>query len=819
MRKRRFVGRTIAAARNVLEGSRIKGAIYTWAANILPVNRKVVLFESHKGVDFIGSPYHMAKSVLSRPEYSAFRFVIVCPRAARGKVRALNKAGHKVTFCRQNSFRYCIALATAGTLVNDVTFPPYFFRRDGQRYLNTWHGTPLKSLGIKTSTETFAGLGNIQRNFLQATHILAPNSHTRDAILHDHMISKLWSGNVIHGGYPRNDPLTAPEAPLLSAKDAFLHLAFMPTWRGTPSSIEESSEKFARELSSLFSHLDDQAGENVVFWVRLHPLMRKAVDLRPYSRIRPFPDDMDSYAFLARCDALITDYSSVLFDFAATGRPVIMHVPDLAEYRSERDFCLDIGSLPFARTSDTAGLLEAISELMPGIRQSGAGEFLHTFCPHDNGHASDDLSAQMLLGEERLETEHVTRDSSRKSVIIFAGSFLNNGITSSLKSLLAQVDPDRYNFFLCIDARIAEARGTKFLLQMDNRIGVIATRNWLSITPFEAIGFLARDLFSSAWSRDDKPFRRIWKREYRRLLGNVQFDCMVHFTGYERRLSFLMTASSARKIVFCHNDMLKEVASHRVSDPRALKLAYEQADIVASVREGTIDGYSREVLDISGKNILVPNTIPLTCVQRSTADIESALHPDTPTHVRDRILRAFGEDGKFRFINLARFSREKGQDRLITAFEEIWSTCPDAQLFVLGPHGILFEEIVARASISPAREGIFVAQGSDNPFPILARCHASILASFYEGLPMVIFESLALGVPVISTDIPGPSEFLGQGYGMVVPNDIQGLIAGMRAAIDGHVQARPYDFDEHNAWAVSRFYAAIEAAGAGALHQ
>jgi CDP-glycerol glycerophosphotransferase len=410
------------------------------------------------------------------------------------------------------------------------------------------------------------------------------------------------------------------------------------------------------------------------------------------------------------------------------------------------------------------------------------------------------------------------RDGSRKSVAIFAGSFLNNGITSSLKSLLARIDPERYNFFLCIDARIAEARGTKFLLQMDKRIGVIATRNWLSITPFEAVGFLARDLFSGAWGRENKAFRRIWEREHRRLFGVVQFDCVVHFTGYERRLSFLMTASTAKKIVFCHNDMLKEVTSHRVSDPRALRLAYEQADVIASVREGTIDGYSREVFDISSKNILVPNTIPLTCVQRSLAGIESALHPDTPPHVRDRMIRALGEDGKFRFINLARFSREKGQDRLISAFEEIWRACPNAQLFVLGPHGILFNEIVARANNSPARKGIFVAQGSDNPFPILAKCHASILASFYEGLPMVIFESLALGVPVISTDIPGPSEFLGQGFGMVVPNDTQGLVAGMRAAIDGHVHARHYDFDEHNAWAVSRFYAAIEAAGVEALH-
>jgi CDP-glycerol glycerophosphotransferase len=131
-------------------------------------------------------------------------------------------------------------------------------------------------------------------------------------------------------------------------------------------------------------------------------------------------------------------------------------------------------------------------------------------------------------------------------------------------------------------------------------------------------------------------------------------------------------------------------------------------------------------------------------------------------------------------------------------------------LFIVGAHGKLFFEVYQRAQSSRAKDSIFVVVGTANPFPIVSRMDAMVFSSFYEGIGLVLYEAFALGLPVISTDIPGPSELLNQGYGLVVNNNVNGLVYGMEAALDGKIPGRPYDFETHNQFALKQFYKLIE---------
>ena len=87
---------------------------------------------------------------------------------------------------------------------------------------------------------------------------------------------------------------------------------------------------------------------------------------------------------------------------------------------------------------------------------------------------------------------------------------------------------------------------------------------------------------------------------------------------------------------------------------------------------------------------------------------------------------------------------------------------------------------------------------------------AFILSSTYEGLPIVFFEMMQLDMPIISTDIPGPSEFLKQGYGLVVENSTEGLLNGMQQAALDKIPKLKYDFDVHNLNAIQQFYKIID---------
>src|SRR5690606_21546053 len=128
-------------------------------------------------------------------------------------------------------------------------------------------------------------------------------------------------------------------------------VVFMPTWRGGLSTVDEASQIQIRELQGLLDAIDSSLEKSNVFWVRLHQLVKWQVELSKYNHIRPFPANLEPYEHLVRCDALITDYSSVLFDFACTGKPIILYTADMKQYQEERNFCIDPTSLPFEQVT------------------------------------------------------------------------------------------------------------------------------------------------------------------------------------------------------------------------------------------------------------------------------------------------------------------------------------------------------------------------------------------------------------------------------------------------------------------------------------
>ena len=154
---------------------------------------------------------------------------------------------------------------------------------------------------------------------------------------------------------------------------------------------------------------------------------------------------------------------------------------------------------------------------------------------------------------------------------------------------------------------------------------------------------------------------------------------------------------------------------------------------------------------------------------------------------------------------------EKGLDRLVEAFQTLSSERGDVCLIIIGGHGDQFDNICAQVKAT-GLDNIIIIRSLSNPYPILKACNAFILPSIYEGLPMVIMEALILGKPVVSTDIPGPGEFLrSNGCGLLVESSTQGVLDGMRAYFDGRLHSlRPFDAQAFNEKALAEFYELIE---------
>ena len=149
--------------------------------------------------------------------------------------------------------------------------------------------------------------------------------------------------------------------------------------------------------------------------------------------------------------------------------------------------------------------------------------------------------------------------------------------------------------------------------------------------------------------------------------------------------------------------------------------------------------------------------------------------------------------------------RESPDSLLLKAFERYYKGNPDSYLIIIGGHGALYDQTVSQAEAMPCGDHIVIIRSVSNPMPILKKCDLFVLSSLYEGLGLVLLEADTLGIPVLSTDVPGPHCFLKQHGGYLVSPDVKGIYKGLQAFDKGKVKEMNVDYEEHNRNSVRQF--------------
>jgi CDP-glycerol glycerophosphotransferase len=304
----------------------------------------------------------------------------------------------------KNSRRHYEALARARLVVANSRMLPWYRKRDGQTYLQTWHGTPLKTLGFDLTTlSEYRGRGweEITVDVAQWDILISPNPYTtrimRGAYHYD--------GEIWETGYPRNDLLKAPDAHARGATvRAYLGIPpdkrvvlYAPTWRD--DLIIGDGPRRAYELALNIKKARAALGNDHVLLLRAHHFMATNRAWRGSDGfvvdVSHYPDIADLYL---AADVLVTDYSSAMFDFAVTGKPVLFFAYDLERYRDHvHGLYFDLEAEapgPMLRTSD-----EVIDALRAGTHDDHAdayAAFVKTYCPYDDGFASARVIERIL---------------------------------------------------------------------------------------------------------------------------------------------------------------------------------------------------------------------------------------------------------------------------------------------------------------------------------------------------------------------------------------------------------------------------------------
>ncbi|ACY96795.1 bifunctional glycosyltransferase/CDP-glycerol:glycerophosphate glycerophosphotransferase [Thermomonospora curvata] len=401
---RRLWRRIRAAEQDVrrrLGSQKTKQAVYNRLLVRLPIRKGTAVFESRMGACYAGNPRYIYEEL--RRSGRPIRVVWSYAGSPRGFPR-------DARLVRRGSWAYHLALARAEFWVDDHGFPGGLRKRRGTTYLQTWHGSAFKRMGLDHPELKRAGRAE-QARFARMTgrfdRFLVRSRHDVDTLARGLGVAP---DRLLPVGYPRNDPLVNGGDPAeLAALRRALGLAgrqvvlYAPTFRpgrggkAAPLRLPFDPVRFAREL-----------GDTHVMLVRPHYLTRVSLPPEAKAAVRDVGHIPDVTPLLLLADALVTDYSSIMFDYALLDRPMIFYVPDLEEYTGRDRGCyFDLAEHapgPLLREEDA--LLAALADL-PAQRDAHAARrraFAARFGEYDRGDAAARVVELIFGGGDRDRT-------------------------------------------------------------------------------------------------------------------------------------------------------------------------------------------------------------------------------------------------------------------------------------------------------------------------------------------------------------------------------------------------------------------------------
>lgn len=765
--------------------------------------KNVAIFESYHGSNISSNEFYLLKELYSR-EDNEIKIYVVSNKNKKEVIRKrLDYYGLiNVDIVIMHSDEYCELLCISRFLINSTSFPDYFIKKNGQTYLNTWHGTPLKNMG-RSDIDSPHMITNIQRNFLMSDYILFPNKHTEEIITRDYMLPGLYKGHYIREGYPRNDVFYLENNNIrneLNLNDKKI-IVYMPTWRG-----KLGRHSSMHEISNVYLFIDklsSQLSDNEVLYVSLHYLMAKGVNLNDFHNVKSIPNHIETYDFLSISDVLITDYSSVMFDFFNSGKRIALYQFDLQEYNEYRGLSIDNDRLPFFKSNNSDEIINyALSDMSLDII-SDSNDILGW----ENADSSKKLVDFLFYGIKGSLDLHKAIDTEKEKVLIFAGSLAKNGITVSLLNLIKSIDKNIFDITLTF-SQVVVSKNKNIINDIPRNISYIPFRGMLNFTYFEAFVLFLFHAFEFKFPFIESKINKIYKRDFKRIYCDCDFDHLIHFSGYDRHIINLFGSTDIQKTIYCHSDMWKEYKVRGFCHKPTMDIAYSKYNNIALVTKALSDGLNG--YNVNKNNICVVENIHPhdEVIKKSELDVE--FNEETESTIQLKELNdLLSNDEYLKFITIGRFSIEKGHDRLISAFERVHAENNKCFLIIIGGPGKEYRNTLTQAKSSCAAKKIIIIHSIRNPFPILKSCDLFVFPSHYEGLGLVMLEAISLKVPVISTDMPAPKAFLEQGYGQIVENSEQGIYQGMCDFLEGLVRSSEVDWDKYNRNALSQFYSLL----------
>lgn len=511
----------------------------------LPIDEKLVILEGGQGTNINGNMFSMLKEINSNPRWSEYKTVfVVTENTMNAAQKRMDFYGFdRVIISLRDSDSYCKYLATAKYIMTDNSFPPYFCKRDEQVFLNTWHGTPLKTLG--KSDKSFTGsMANIQKNYLMCDYALFPNEFTRNVFTEDYDLKYILNTDSVIANYPRNYIFYDSQQGVRLKKKLGLErktvFAYMPTWRGTGRTANISKQ--VTEIKRLLKEFDEKLNDDQFLLVNLHFLLSADIDCSKFKHIACFDPAYDTYEVLNVCDGLITDYSSVFFDFAVTGKKIILLAYDKREYFKTRGVYIPFEQLPFPIT-DNVG--DTVAEM--GRKVNDYSDFIKEYCPNGSYTQCGDLFEMMINGStDKFEIKH--HKAPDNLCLIYAGT-LDPAYFEEIKNYIDNYQ--EYSYVIAYEKNLNKIK-REFIQSLISKAGFYGMISAYQFNLKEAVSiFRHKYLYKSNKSQILDIF---FEREAKRRFYSFQPAKVVDFSCGNYIVAGMLSKLGGKKEFITHGD-------------------------------------------------------------------------------------------------------------------------------------------------------------------------------------------------------------------------------------------------------------------------
>ena len=318
-------------------------------------NEKVILFEAFGGRNYTCSPKAMYEKMITMKEFQDYEMVWAFVEPEKHEVAEFKNLKIIVTKSEEY-YEYC---AKAKYWIVNSIMPEEIDKKEDQVYVQCWHGTPLKRLryDIEVNGATLNTIEEIKkRNDIDAKrfdYFISPSKFCTEKFISAFNLKNLGKEDIIiEEGYPRNDSLfhyTEKDIKRIKKKwnipEDKKVIFYLPTFRDNQ---HESGVGYTYNLGIDFDSLKEKFQDEYVILFSPHYFVAKQVDVSKYEgfviNVTENDDINDMYIV---SDIIMTDYSSVFFDFANLKRPMLFYMYDLDIYKGKlRDFYLDLEELP-----------------------------------------------------------------------------------------------------------------------------------------------------------------------------------------------------------------------------------------------------------------------------------------------------------------------------------------------------------------------------------------------------------------------------------------------------------------------------------------